>query len=62
MMRVCRFVRALTRLKLAADYQAVDATRLDDWIRDFDPDLRQYVYAMVRHGADRYGQPQGQGQ
>ena len=60
-----RFLRELTRLKLAADYQSVDATKVDDWIQEFDPDLRQYVYDMVRHGADRWvkvnqGQNQGQ--
>lgn len=45
-------MRDLDKLKVLADYESCDATRLDDWLRQIAPEFRKYTYQMIKSGVD----------
>ncbi len=48
-----RFRRELTQLKLRADYESCDPTKLGEWLVEAGRGLSQYTYQMIISGADR---------
>ena len=46
-------MRELNHLKITADYQSCDPSRLEDWLKEVGPEFSQYSYQMLKSGADR---------
>ena len=48
-----RFKRELDNLKKMADYSSCDSTKLNDFLREINPELSMYTYPMLSAGVDR---------
>lgn len=48
-----RFLRELNILKIAADYQSCDGSKLDDWLKQLGAEFKGYSYQMLINGVDR---------
>ena len=48
-----RFMRELNNLKKMADYASCDSTKLNDFLREINPELSTYTYPMLSAGVDR---------
>ena len=48
-----RFKRELDNLKKMADYASCDSTKMNDFLREINPDLSMYTYLMLSAGVDK---------
>ncbi|XP_043196439.1 NAD(+) hydrolase sarm1-like isoform X3 [Amphibalanus amphitrite] len=48
-----RFMRELNNLKKMADYASCDSTKLNDFLREINPEFSTYTYPMLSAGVDR---------
>ena len=48
-----RFMRELNILRVTADYQSCDPSKIDDWLKELGKDFCGYSYQMLKSGVDR---------